>query len=73
MGIWNVFWRDTTRRTHYGFIKARTRDEAYDFATKKLRPGTVVTAIYRASEGAITPQSICLNFANTTDYMYPYN
>ena len=44
-----VYWRDKYRNTHHGYIKARTHDEAYDFALKKLDKDSTVTAVYRAA------------------------
>lgn len=62
-----VYWRDEKRNTYHGFIKARTHDEAYDFAHKKLR-GCVITAIYRANSEQIEADDICLNFSNWKAY-----
>ena len=59
-----VYWRDACRRRHYGFVKARTYDEAYDFAQKMLGRGCFITAIYRASEASINERSYCMNFPN---------
>lgn len=66
--MYQIYWRDAMKGTHTGFVKARSRDEAYDFAAKKLQKGCVITAVYKASANLITPRSICFNFSNPTDY-----
>lgn len=63
-----VYWRDGFRRTHHGYVSARTHDEAYDFTMKKLAKDAYVTAVYKASPSMITPQDICLNFNNHAEY-----
>lgn len=57
-----VYWRNGKRETEHGFVRARTHDEAYDFAYKKLPKGSVTTAIYRVSNSAIDSDGVCLNF-----------
>lgn len=57
-----VYWRDRSRETHRAYIKARTRDEAYDFTMKKLKNGCYVTAVYNAVANMIKPTDIRLNF-----------
>lgn len=59
-----VYWRDAMRRRHYGFMKARTHDEAFWFAQSVLGVNCYVTAIYKAGGQQITASSICLNFTN---------
>lgn len=66
--IYNVYWKDENMNRHNGFCKARSRDEAYDITAKLLQKGCVITAVYEANENSITPQSLTINFANTTDY-----
>ena len=66
--MYQVYWRNEERRRHWGYVRARTADEAYDFAAKKLRRGCTITAVYKASEHQITPRSICLNFDNPAEY-----
>lgn len=63
-----VYWRDENRKRYHGYVKAKNRDKAFDIANGMLSRNCNITAVYMASENAITPQSICLNFANTTDY-----
>lgn len=63
-----VYWRDSFRKRHHGFVKARTYDEAYDFAQKCLEKGTVITAIYLASEASIDSRSYCMNFQKNFNY-----
>lgn len=48
-----VYWRDKYRNTNYGYIKARTHDEAYDFALKKLDKDSTVTAVYRSAASEV--------------------
>lgn len=61
--IYEVYWRGTDRRRNKGFVRARSRDEAYDFAMKSLRKDKVqVTAVYKASPLQVTENSRCLNF-----------
>ena len=57
-----AYWRGRDRKRHYGFIKARTHDEAYDFAVKKLPKDCQIVAIYRANPAQVNENSICLNF-----------
>lgn len=46
--MYMVYWRDPMRKRHHNLVKARTYDEAYDFAQKSLEKGSVITAIYKA-------------------------
>ena len=49
MMIYQVFWRHKdTRETHYGYVSAFSRDNAYDIVTSKLAEGFAVTAVYEA-------------------------
>lgn len=70
MKLWQVYWRD--RRTGldpvHGYVRAESRDEAYDIAMSMLQEGYEVTAVYEATENQITPQSLTVNFVNDTDY-----
>ncbi len=70
MNIWQVYWRN--RQSGYysgvGYVKANNAYEAYGIAKAKLQKGCEVTAVYEASENMITPQSMTLNFANTSEY-----
>ena len=70
MNIWQVYWRNRQVGYYSGFcyVKANTADEAYDITKAKLQKGCEVTAVYEASENMITPQSITLNFSNTSEY-----
>lgn len=64
--IYEVYWRGADRRRNKGFIKARSRDEAYSFTMKMIererRERVQVTAVYNASPWQITKESRCLNF-----------
>jgi hypothetical protein len=67
--IYIAYWRHNEERiSHHGFVIANSRDEAYDIVMSKLQKGYQVTHIYNASENQITPQSLTINFPNTTDY-----
>ena len=67
--IYIAYWRNKADRiAHHGYDKANTHDEAYDLVQGKLQKGCRVEAVYEASESDITPQSITINFPNTTDY-----
>lgn len=69
MKIWQVYWRDENRNTYCGYVKASGRNAAYDITQGMLRKGCRITAVYEASENWITPQSLTINFTNTTDYV----
>ena len=64
--IYEVYWRGTDRRSNRGFVRARSRDEAYSFTMKMIererRERVQVTAVYEASPLQITEKSRCLNF-----------
>lgn len=47
--IYQVFWRHKDNRdTHYGYVFAMSRDNAYDIVSSKLAEGYSVTAVYEA-------------------------
>ena len=49
MMIYQVFWRHKENRdTHYGYVRANSRDHAYDIMTSRLAEGYTVTAVYEA-------------------------
>lgn len=67
--IYIVYWRNKENRiAHHGYVKAKSHDDAYDITMANLQKGYEVTAVYAASENQITPQSITINFPNTTEY-----
>lgn len=67
--LYKAYWRnDIDRKRHHGFVKACDPENAFDIVTKNLQAGSYVVAIYKASENEITPQSLCINFENTTQY-----
>lgn len=71
MKIWQAYWRDrgTGKRVPApGYVRAESRDEAYDIVKSMLHEGYEVTAVYEASENWITPQSLTLNFPNESEY-----
>ena len=51
-----------------GFLKAKNENDARNILKTTLTPGCIVKTITKAYEHQITPQSLTLNFANTTDY-----
>lgn len=65
--IWLVFWKNCgdSRR---GFVKAKTRKSAIMIAQRILRAECIITGCVQAYEHQITPQSITLNFENTSEY-----
>ena len=68
MKIWQVYWRDNSRNVYHGYVKATSRNDAYDITQGKLQRGYHVTAVYEAHEHQITPQSLTINFTNAADY-----
>lgn len=54
--------------TRRGFLKAKDETDARTILKTLLKPGCVIKRIVEAFEHQITPQSLTLNFANTTDY-----
>lgn len=69
MNIYQVFWRDRKppRQRKFGYVKAENRDAAFHIAKQYLNPSQEIVAVYR-SRTEITPQSLCINFPNDTDY-----
>ena len=65
--IWRVFWK-YEGNSFAGFVKANTRNGAINAARYHLKRECIITGCVQAHEHQITPQSITLNFANTTDY-----
>ena len=61
-------WTTSNRQTCRGFLEAKDMTDAKGILKNMLRPGCVVETITKAYEHQITPQSLTLNFANTTDY-----
>lgn len=70
MKIWQVYFRnrEISNNAVAGYVKANSREEAYEITQSKLRKGGEVTAVYEASENWITPQSLTINFRNTAEY-----
>ena len=67
MKVWKVYW-NYMNRSHMGFVKARDAEQAMKEAVKALNCECVVNAIHEGKEHQITPQSLTLNFHNTTRY-----
>lgn len=71
MKIYQVYWMNKeTRARHFGYCKADSHDEARNVVQEKLQPGCIVTHVYEASENWITPQSLTINFPNTSEYTF---
>lgn len=69
MKIYEVYWMNKeTRERHHGYCKANSHDNAFDIVQSRLQPGYIVTHVYEASESRITPQSLTINFPNTSEY-----
>lgn len=68
MKIFLAYWKDESRNTYHGFVKAENRYEAKKIVDNCLDKGWYVTAIYKADESCITPQSLTVNFLNTSEY-----
>ena len=66
--IFLAYWKDKGRNTYHGFVKADNRYEAKKILDNDLDRGFYVTAIYKADESQITPQSLTCNFQNTSEY-----
>ena len=71
--LFMCYWRSETERRSSGqacgFIRASSPEEAKKIMQENLQEGYEVAEIIPAKEHWITPQSITVNFANTTDYM----
>ena len=66
--IWLVFWKNCYGQSFRGFVKARTRRGAITIAQRKLQTECIITGCVQGYEHQITPQSITLNFENTSEY-----
>lgn len=61
--IYQVYWMNKeTRERFNGFVEAPGTVSAYTIVAGKLQKGHVITAVYKSSENAVTPQSLCINF-----------
>ncbi|MBR4615490.1 MAG: hypothetical protein IKO55_07790 [Kiritimatiellae bacterium] len=70
--IFKVFWK-LNGESRMGFIKANTRTGAVRMAEKMLRKECIVTGCVEGFAHQITPQSLTLNFPNTSDYDPAWN
>ena len=69
MKYFEAYWRHEAERVpHHGIVLAENRDDAYEIVTSYLQKGYHVTHVYEVDESRITPQSVTVNFPNTTDY-----
>lgn len=66
--IWRVFWKTGDGVSCCGFVKVPTRAGAIKIARKNLQKHCVICGCVEAYAFQITPQSITLNFQNTSDY-----
>jgi hypothetical protein len=71
--LFKVFWKKSDGGSEMGFIKANTRTGAVRMTEKMLRKGCVVTGCVEGFAHQITPQSLTLNFPNTSDYDPAWN
>lgn len=71
--IFICYWRNKySRQRCHGYIEAFDYNNAYDILRSVLSRDYEISAIYEASEHQITPQALCINFVNHSDYMYPW-
>ena len=61
-------WISSDNKTCRGFLKAKDMIDAHGILKTMLKPDCIVKTITEAYEHQITPQSLTINFANTTDY-----
>lgn len=59
--VYAVYWLEGKTRG-YGFVAARTQDEAFRFAAMLLKDTCYITAIYKTSLFQVNEKSVCLNF-----------
>ena len=67
--IYQVYWRGQDRIGYNGYVKAESREEAYDITKRSLQAGTEITAVYESDAG-LTAQSLCLNFKAPENRLY---
>lgn len=70
--LWMVFWK-VGKESFRGFVKANTRTGAIRIAERKLQKESIVTGCVETEVHKITPQSLTLNFENTSDYDPAWN
>lgn len=63
--MYQVYWQDRQRNVYSGYVKARTPDEAYNFA-QRIIGRAQVTSVYKVPNGFRDPFVACLNFGNRT-------
>lgn len=72
MAIFRANWKRTTDKEYkagyWGFIKAADKEDARRIMQENLQDGYEVLEITPAQEHQITPQAICVNFANESTY-----
>lgn len=69
--IFMGWWKDSKGDTHRGLVKAECADDAWDILRNSLQEGyTAVNIIFWGDNenNNITPQTLCINFANTSEY-----
>lgn len=70
--IFMGWWKDSKGDTHRGLVKADYADDAVMQLAYNLQEGCEVVNVMFFCESEndirITPQMLCINFANTSDY-----
>ena len=69
--VFRAYWKRTTDKEykagHWGYIKARDKEDARRIMQQNLQDGYEVEQITDAYEHQITTQAICVNFPNTAE------
>ena len=67
MKYYLITWRWMGKKSQ-GFVRADNIEEAWQIARERLKPDALILRVNPAHENMITPQSLTINFTNTTDY-----
>ncbi len=69
--LFRVYWKKTGEKEykagHWGFVKAKDKEDAQRIMQQNLQNGNEVTEVFEAYEHQITPSAICVNFANKSE------
>jgi len=70
--IYRAYWKKKTSPEyvagHCGYVKACSKSDARRIVEENLDSAYEVTEVIEAAEHMITPQSITINFRNTSEY-----
>lgn len=66
--IWLVSWITPSGERARGFVEADSREKAMRVARRSLKPECRLGGCTEAALHQITPQSITINFPNTSEY-----